>query len=273
MEYRKNEIRAGVFILTSFTIAVVMLFAVSDLQDMFKKRKEYKVLFMSNEGLEKNANVRISGIRIGRVSNMRVVPELGGKVELTLNVFDEAVIKDDVKVSIKTLGLVGKKYVDISGGSPDAKPLKPGSVLQGEESLKMEDLTRIGMEVVNKLKGVARNIEKIVRNVERTVGDPALAKNIKSAAQNVNEITENVKVMTSSKEEVAQTMKNLPELLKKIDASVANLKEITEKTDKIVGENRANIDATMENIKETTKNLKELTEDVKKSPWKLIRKP
>jgi phospholipid/cholesterol/gamma-HCH transport system substrate-binding protein len=287
MEYRKNEIRAGVFILTAFTIAVVMLFAVSDLQGMFKKRKDYKVLFMSNDGLEKNATVRISGIRIGRVSNMQVVPELGGKVELTLNVFDEAVIKEDVKVSIKTLGLVGKKYVDISGGSPDAKPLKPGSVILGEESLKMEDLTRMGMEVVNKLKAVAQNIEKIVQNVERTVGDPALAKNIKSAVQNVNEITENaieitenVKVMTSSKEEVAETMKSLPELLKKIDDSVANLKEITEKTDKIVdktdkivGENRANIDATMENIKETTKNLKELTEDVKKSPWKLIRKP
>jgi len=273
MEYRKNEIRAGVFILTSFAIAVVMLFAVSDLQGMFKKRKEYKVLFQSNEGLEKHANVRISGIRIGRVSDMRVRPDLGGKVELTLDVFEEAVIKEDVKVAIKTLGLVGKKYVDISGGSSEAKPLKPGSVLHGEESMKMEDLTRMGMEVADKLKVVARNIEKIVQNVERTVGDPALSKNIKGAVQNVNEITENVKVMTSSKDQVAETLKNLPELLKKIDASVANLKEITEKTDKLIGENRKNIDATMENVKEITKNLKEMTDDVKQHPWKLIRKP
>jgi phospholipid/cholesterol/gamma-HCH transport system substrate-binding protein len=273
MEYRKNEIRAGVFILTAFVIAVVMLFSVSDLQGMFKKRKEYKVLFLSNEGLEKNANVRTSGIRIGRVSDMRVVPELGGKVELTLNVFDDAVIKEDTIVSIKTLGLVGKKYVDFSGGSPEAKPLQPGALLYGEESLKMEDLTRMGLDVVNKLKGVALNIEKIVQNVERTVGDPALSKNIKGAVQNVNEITENVKVMTSSKEEVAETLKNLPELLKKIDASVANLKEITDKTDKLMGENRKNIDATMENVKEITNNLKEMTDDVKKHPWKLIRKP
>ena len=273
MEYRKNEVRAGAFILTSFVIAVVMLFAVSDLQGLFKKRKEYKVLFLSNEGLEKNANVRISGIRIGRVSDMRVVPELGGKVELTLDVFDEAVIKEDMKVSIRTLGLIGKKYVDFSGGTSEAKLLKPGALLYGEESLKMEDLTRIGLDVVNKLKGLVQNIEKIVQNVERTVGDPALSKNIKGAMQNVNEITENVKVMTSSKDEVAETLKNLPELLKKIDASVENLKEITDKTDKLVGENRKNIDATMENVKEITNNLKEMTDDVKKHPWKLIRKP
>jgi phospholipid/cholesterol/gamma-HCH transport system substrate-binding protein len=273
VQYRKSEVRAGAFILTAFVVMVVLLFSVSDLQDIFKKRKEYKVLFLSNDGLEKNANVRISGIRIGRVRGMRVVPDLGNKVELTLDVFEDAVIKEDVKVSIKTLGLVGKKYVDISGGTPNAKPLRPGAVLYGEESLKMEDLTRMAMEVVGKLKDVAQNIEKIIRNVERTVGDPALAKNIKGAVQNVNEITENIKVMTESKDEVAQTLKELPELLKKVDASAANLKEITEKTDKLIGENRKNVDATMENVKETTNNLKELTEDVKKHPWKLIRKP
>jgi phospholipid/cholesterol/gamma-HCH transport system substrate-binding protein len=273
MQYRKSEIRAGAFILTSFVITVVMLFSVSDLQGIFKKRKEYKVLFLSNDGLEKHANVRISGIRVGRVSNMRVVPELGNKVELTLDVFEDAVIKEDVKASIKTLGLVGKKYVDISGGTPDAKPLRPGAVLYGDESLRMEDLTRMTMEVVGKLQGVAQNIEKIVQNVERTVGDPTLAKNIKGAVQNVNEITENVKVMTSSREQVAETLKNLPELLKKVDASVANLRDITEKTDQLVGENRKSMDVTMENVKEITANLKEMTEDVKKHPWKLIRKP
>ncbi len=280
MEYRKTDIRAGALILTSFVVAVVMLFSVSDLQGIFKKRKQYKVLFLSNDGLEKNASVRISGIRIGRVSDMRVVPELGNKVELTLDVYADAVIKEDVKVSIKTLGLVGKKYVDISGGSADAPSLQPGAVLYGEESLKLEDLTRMAMDVVGRLKGVAENMERVVKNVDRTVksvdrtvGDPALAKNIKSAVQNVNEITENVKVMTSNRDEVAQTLKDLPELLKKVDASAANLREITEKTDKLLGENRKNVDATMENVKEITINLKALTEDVKQHPWKLIRKP
>ena len=287
MEYRKNEDRAGALILLSFLIVVGLLFSVSDLQGMFKKRKEYKAVFQANEGLEKNASVRISGMRVGRVSDMRVAPELGNKVELTLNVFEDTVIAEDVKVSIKTQGVVGKKYVDISGGTANARQLKPGAVIYGEESLRLEDLTRMAMEVVDRLKGVAQNIERIVKNVDRTVGDPALSKNIKGAVQNVNDITEsvkiavrnanditeNVKVMTSGKDEVAKTLKDLPELMKKVDASVANLKEITERTDALIAENRKNVDATMENVKEITNNLKEMTEDVKKHPWKLIRKP
>ncbi len=280
MEYRRNEVRAGALILTAFVITVVMLFSVSDLQGIFRKHKEYKVIFLSNDGLEKHATVRISGIRVGRVSDMRVLPEQGNKVELTLDVDADAVIKEDVKVSIRTQGLVGKKYVDISGGSADAKPLAPGAVLYGEESIKLEDLTRTAMDVAGRLKDVAQNIERIVRNVDRTVGDPALAKNVKNAVQNVNEITENakvmtenLKVMTESKEEVAEALKSLPELLKKVDASMANLKELTAKTNELVGENRKNVDAAMENVKVTTDNLKALTEDVKKHPWKLIRKP
>jgi ElaB/YqjD/DUF883 family membrane-anchored ribosome-binding protein len=79
--------------------------------------------------------------------------------------------------------------------------------------------------------------------------------------------------MTSSKDEVAQGLKSLPELMKKLDESADNLKVITEKADKVVGDNKKNIDATLENVKEMTKNLKETTEDVKKHPWKLLRKP
>lgn len=273
MEYRKNEIRAGAIILTAFAVAVIMLFSVSDLQGLFRKRNHYKVVFQSNDGLEKHASVRISGISVGRVTSMRVAPELGNKVELALEVDADTVVKDDVKVSIKTLGLVGKKYVDISGGSVNAGTLASGAVLYGEESLKLEDLTKMAMDVVGRLKGVAQNVERIVQNVERTVGDPALARNVKGAVENVHQITEDVKVMTSGKDEVAQTLKNLPELLKKVDAAVANLKEITDKTDKLVGENRKNVDATMANVKEISGNIKELTEDVKKHPWKLIRKP
>ena len=61
--------------------------------------------------------------------------------------------------------------------------------------------------------------------------------------------------------------------MKKVDASIANLKEITDKTDKLMGENRKNIDDTLANVKDISTNVKDLTEKMKKDPWILIRKP
>jgi phospholipid/cholesterol/gamma-HCH transport system substrate-binding protein len=280
MEYKRSEIGTGIFLLASFIIFAVMIFAVSDIKSFFKKKKEIKVLFQYSDGIEKNAQVRLSGIRIGDVADVRVAPEYGDMVELTLSIYSDTVVREDTKAAIKTLGLVGGKYVELTGGSASARVLKPGERLIGEESFKLEDLTKAGLEVVGKLTNIANNLDRLL-------GDPALSKSIQTAIRNVTDATANVKVMTSSKEEVAQALKNLPEMLNKLDETAANLKSITDKadvlmgktdavvgkTDALLGENRKNIDAMLESVKDTAQNLKELTEDVKKHPWKLIRKP
>jgi phospholipid/cholesterol/gamma-HCH transport system substrate-binding protein len=266
MEYKRSEISAGIFLLLSFVILAVMVFAVSDLQSLFTKKKEVKVLFQYSDGIEKNAQVRLSGIKIGKVSNIRIAPEFGDKVELTLSIFSDTVVKEDTKAAIKTLGLVGGKYVELTGGSPKAKILGPKDVLIGEESFKLEDLTKAGLEVVGKLQHIATNLD-------RMLGDPALTKSLRTTIQNLQDVSANISVMTSSKEEVAQGLKNLPGLLKKLDESATNLQAITDKTDKIVGDNKKNIDATLESFRDMAKNLKETTDDLKANPWKLIRKP
>ena len=266
MEYRRTEIRAGIFLLLSFAILVVMVFAVSDIQSLFKKKKEMKVLFLFSDGIEKNAQVRLSGIKVGKVADIRVAPEFADKIELTLSIISETVIKQDTKAAIKSLGLVGVKYVELTGGTPQARLLEPGGMIIGEESFKLEDLTKGALEVAGKLKNIAANLDHML-------GDPALAKSLKITIRNLQEASANVKAMTSNKDEVAQTLKNLPILLKKIDESADNLKALTEKSDKIVGDNTKNIDEMVEHFRDMGKNLKDASEEIKKAPWKLLRKP
>jgi len=284
MEYRRSEVGAGIFILVSFIILAFMIFAVSDIQSLFKKKKEIKVLFQYSDGIEKNAPVRYSGIKIGKVTNIRMAPEFGDKVELTLSIYHDAIIKEDTRAAIKTQGLVGDKYVELSGGSPQMPVLEPGKLLIGEESFKLEDLTKAGLELVTKMKGIANNIDRIANNIDRMTGDPATTASIKTILHNLQDTSANLEVMTSSKDEVAQGLKNLPEMLKKLEDlttvilkkledSSTNLKAVTEKTDTMLGDNKKKIDDTLDNIKQMTQNLKETSEDVKSHPWKLLRKP
>lgn len=266
MEYRRNEIRAGVFLLLSFVLLVVMVFAVSDIQSLFKKKKEVKALFAFSDGIEKNAPVRFSGMKIGKVESVRVAPDLNDRIEVVLSVYDDTVVKNDTRASIKTLGLVGGKYVELSGGTQQSPVLAPGQMLRGEESLKIEDVTKAALDVVGKLQNIASNLN-------RALGDPELAKSLKTTIANLQEVSSNVKVMTANKDEVAQTLKNLPDLLKKLDESANNIKAVTEKSDKLVGENRKNFDVMMQGFRDMAQNLKETTDDVKGHPWKLIRKP
>ena len=83
----------------------------------------------------------------------------------------------------------------------------------------------------------------------------------------------NIKTMTSNKDEVARTLKNLPELLKKIDERANHLKALTEKSEKLVGDNRKNIEEMVEHFRDMRQNLKDATAEIKKDPWKLLGKP
>lgn len=266
MEYRRNEIRAGLFLLLSFVILVVMVFAVSDIQSLFRKKKQVNVLFSYSDGIDKNAPVRYSGMKIGKVESVRVSPNHNEQIEVTLNVYRDTVIKTDTRAAIKTLGLVGGKYVELSGGSLEADPVEPGGVLRGEESLKLEDLTRAALDVAGKLRNIANNLNS-------SLGDPKLGKALKTTVRNLQEASANIKVMTSGREEVAEGLRNLPEVMRKLDESAGNLKAITEKSDKILGENRKNIEVMLRSFRDMAQNLKETTDDVKSHPWKLIRKP
>ncbi len=266
MEYRRTEVRAGIFLLCSFAVLVVMVFAVSDIQSLFKKKQEVRVLFSFSDGVEKNAPVRYAGMKIGKVLQVRVAPEYRDQIELTLSIYQDMVIKKDTKAAIKSLGLIGGKYVELSGGMPQAPVLGPHEALHGEESLKLEDLTKMALDVVSKFKNIAANLDRVL-------GDPVMAKSLKATVLDLQTAVANIKVMTSSKDEVAQGLKNLPELMKKIDESVNNLKALTEKSDKLVGENRKNIDIMIESFRDMGKNLKDASEEIKQQPWKLLRKP
>jgi len=266
MEYRRTEVRAGIFLLCSFAVLVVMVFAVSDIQSLFKKKQEVRVLFSFSDGVEKNAPVRYAGMKIGKVLQVRVAPEYRDQIELTLSIYQDMVIKKDTKAAIKSLGLIGGKYVELSGGMPQAPVLGPHEALRGEESLKLEDLTKMALDVVSKFKNIAANLDRVL-------GDPVMAKSLKATVLDLQTAVANIKVMTSSKDEVAQGLKNLPELMKKIDESVNNLKALTEKSDKLVGENRKNIDIMIESFRDMGKNLKDASEEIKQQPWKLLRKP
>ncbi len=263
MEYRRSEIRAGVFLLLAFTVVAVMVFAVSDVQSLFKKKKNVKVLFLFSDGIEVNAPVRFAGMKVGKVRDIRVA---GDKIELTLSVYRDTVIRQDTKAAIKSLGLVGGKYVDLSGGSANAPLVAPGGTLVGEESFKFDDLTRAALDVVGRLKGIADNLHSIL-------GDPKMARSLRGTVTNLEEVSGNLKVMTASKDEVAQGLKDLPKLIKQLEESTNNLKTITGKTDKILDDNKKNIDLTLQHVEALTKNLKDASEDVKSNPWKLLRKP
>ncbi len=80
--------------------------------------------FASAEGIAVGTDVRMAGVKIGTVSQLKLNPETY-QAELTFNVAKDVMIPDDSEVKVASEGLLGGSYLELAAGGSDFM-LKPG---------------------------------------------------------------------------------------------------------------------------------------------------
>ena len=88
--------------------------------------------FQSVSGLSAGAHVEMAGVQIGKVDSIVLDPERQVAM-VKLKIQKEVVLSDDAIASIKTAGLIGDKYLQLSPGSTDVI-LKAGDMITETES-------------------------------------------------------------------------------------------------------------------------------------------
>ena len=78
-------------------------------------------------GLANGSDVKLNGIKVGIVKNLKLDDNYQAKVELLIR--DEIKIPTDSSVSVTTDGLMGNKFIAISTGFSDEK-LKPNEEIE-----------------------------------------------------------------------------------------------------------------------------------------------
>ncbi len=86
--------------------------------DVFQRGYRVHALFDTVQELKVGDSVKMAGVEIGRVSKIALTD---GKVEVTMKLHPDALVKTDSHAVIKFAGLMGQNYVAIDFGSPDGK--------------------------------------------------------------------------------------------------------------------------------------------------------
>lgn len=77
-------------------------------------------------GLNLNAPVKLNGVDVGKVQEIRLDPANPERVNLLFAIERGTPIKTDTVAILNTQGLTGIAYVELSGGSRNAPPLRAG---------------------------------------------------------------------------------------------------------------------------------------------------
>jgi phospholipid/cholesterol/gamma-HCH transport system substrate-binding protein len=175
-----KDLRVGLLALSSFVIVVTTIILMGGGQvNLFKETLKYRTFFPEANGLKTGSEVWLAGVEVGEVSVVRFSDpddiKAVGAIEVELTV-EEAVarqIRNDSVASLRTIGLLGDKYVEIQPGTPDAPVLRPGSTIPGISLSTFDELVGVGRTTAqgfNELMVQLRLLAEDINNQEGTLG-------------------------------------------------------------------------------------------------------
>lgn len=139
MKRQITEVMVGLFVVISVCCIGVMTIKLGKLKYFNKDEYTLKAKFQSVAGLKKEARIEIAGIPVGYVSDMFLDPEdLVATVEFMIK--NEIKLGDDVIASIKTSGLIGDKFVQLSPGASEDYLSDGDYITETESPIDIEEL-------------------------------------------------------------------------------------------------------------------------------------
>ncbi|MFQ5988919.1 MAG: outer membrane lipid asymmetry maintenance protein MlaD [Candidatus Methylomirabilales bacterium] len=88
-------------------------------------------------GLKEGATVEIAGVQVGRVQDISLV-SYRARISMVIN--DGVELDEDTIASVKTKGLIGEKYVQLSPGGSDELIAPGGKIRDVEPPLDLEEM-------------------------------------------------------------------------------------------------------------------------------------
>ena len=139
-----RTVRLGIFVFGALAILAVGIFLIGRQQGMFRSGYTLKTQFTNVSGLQNGAEVRVGGINEGTVKVIQLPTKPGDKVTVVMELAKPTlqVLKSDSIGAIRTEGMVGAKFVEITFGTESGAPLHNGDTIQSEAPIDFSDLLK-----------------------------------------------------------------------------------------------------------------------------------
>jgi phospholipid/cholesterol/gamma-HCH transport system substrate-binding protein len=241
--------RLGVFIFLASVIFVVVIFLIGNKESLFTDTISVRSYFTNVEGLKSGAPVRLSGMDIGSVKNVALVDDTSGRVEVELRIEEESkhLVRLDSRASIETEGLVGKKVVTVTPGSPELEAVSDGSLIQSKDPVMISQIIAETQNMTKYLSTLTKDLSDIIAKVNqgqgtlgKVINDDQLyysAVNLTQTADTsladisvkLNEITNFITGLGSTVENIVA---NLDRSIVKIDSTASGINNLVNRVER-----------------------------------------
>ncbi len=168
MDERRLEIRVGMLVLAALGGVIAILWLMGELS--FGRGAQLAVEFSHSGNVVVGAPVKLGGVVVGRVDEIRLTPDrrdadgnpLPVKMTLSLDKASRAALRDDAQVTVATQGPLGEPYLELAVGT-GREPLS-------NEPIRGVDAARLEL-VAAKMSSLLESVSRLIDQNPQAIGD------------------------------------------------------------------------------------------------------
>jgi phospholipid/cholesterol/gamma-HCH transport system substrate-binding protein len=234
------EAKVGFFVIIA--IALLGFMAVKLNKFSFLKDDGYPlyVYFDSASGLAKDVQVEIAGVQVGRVGAIALE---NGQAKVTLHIDSNVKLTKDVSALIRTRGILGDKFIELTPGSYAAPVLAAGGrITHTTPSTDIDTL-------MNVLGEVARDIKQLTGAFSKVLGGESGEASLKTIVDNATSLVETLNRAVAANQQDLSRM-------------VSNLADFSETLKKVGDANQGDIGPTISALRSTAEHMQYLAKNL-----------
>jgi phospholipid/cholesterol/gamma-HCH transport system substrate-binding protein len=243
-----NPLKVGFLTLIAMISVVVMSLKITQNQSGFGKHVQYKTILEDASGIFEKTPIKVAGINAGRIKAIELE---GNKALLTFEIIENIKITPSAKLKIKSVGLLGDKFIDMDLGDQKGDRLPADSLVLTEGGEGLDNLAKDASAVMKDVKEITSSIKDALKdNQGRNV--------IKEIVDNLDQMTSSLKRITNSNEE---KVNRIIDDLESLSSQLAHETDRFQK-DSLMAD-LSKVGPILDKVDETVSDLKIIVADVK----------
>jgi phospholipid/cholesterol/gamma-HCH transport system substrate-binding protein len=207
-----SQVRVGLFVLIAIVVLVFLVLNASGDINPFSRKLHLKARFADANGLREGSEVRLAGVRVGKVEKITLlqpsdVPN-APRVEVLMSI-DSTIdgrpanerIRSDSTAQQGSPSLLGNEMlINITPGSAVGSAVQENAILPSSSSNTVNDFATSGTDLAQRLSKLSDEISGIVKEVKdgkgtvgRLFSDEALYNNLNATVREVEDVMKEVR--------------------------------------------------------------------------------
>ena len=131
------ELAVGIFILAGILSLGYLCIKLGKMEVWGSRGYDIHAVFSNGGGLKPGSGIVIAGVDVGRVKSIQLQ---NYQAQVVMNLPWDVKIQEDAIASIKTKGLIGEKYIEITPGGSEKAIGPGGKIRETQPSVDLEEL-------------------------------------------------------------------------------------------------------------------------------------